>query len=340
MKRLFIHIGIHKTGSTSLQFFLMNNRKVLLDNNFCYPEVPIDDVVPYQHRHIMSLIEKDKKDDFIQFFHDASKKADNVLISSETFLCEKYFIKWFVGLKDIFDEINIIAYLRRQDDWVESLYKWYIQYHHSRSTIFFNEFVKKFIEGNIQDLWYYDLNWFNLISHWEDAFSIDKLIIRPYDKKVLKKNSIFYDFMSILGINDLSDFSINHKLRINAGVKNINLLELMRLSNKYLNLNDRKVIFSKIEDKINPYHESLLSLSIKKKIMRSVKKSNLNLVGRYLDESCIDYFTNIKDKRTFFNFKKRSNLNTDDVKTFLKELEDEKYSELRYNVIQSYKKFL
>jgi len=40
-KKLFIHIGTPKAGSTSIQLFLNNNFKVLRDNGYYFPKYKI-----------------------------------------------------------------------------------------------------------------------------------------------------------------------------------------------------------------------------------------------------------------------------------------------------------
>jgi len=81
---LYIHPGIHKTGTTSIQHYLSLNRDVLLNYGIYYPIVPYDSLVPFQHRYI-TTIEKDKNK-ITDYFKDALRVSNKVLISSECFL--------------------------------------------------------------------------------------------------------------------------------------------------------------------------------------------------------------------------------------------------------------
>jgi len=38
MKRIFLHIGFHKTGTSALQEYLSKNREYLLKQKILYPE--------------------------------------------------------------------------------------------------------------------------------------------------------------------------------------------------------------------------------------------------------------------------------------------------------------
>ena len=40
MKKVYIHIGTEKTGTTSIQNVLAKNRESLLKNDYCYPSSP------------------------------------------------------------------------------------------------------------------------------------------------------------------------------------------------------------------------------------------------------------------------------------------------------------
>lgn len=55
MRKLFLHIGSGKTGTTSIQKFLSVNRKGLLKQNFCYPGSAVN------HHQIVTLFESDVK---------------------------------------------------------------------------------------------------------------------------------------------------------------------------------------------------------------------------------------------------------------------------------------
>jgi hypothetical protein len=37
IKKIFVHIGVHKTGSTSIQQMLGRNREILIKHGFLYP---------------------------------------------------------------------------------------------------------------------------------------------------------------------------------------------------------------------------------------------------------------------------------------------------------------
>ena len=37
MRKLFLHIGVHRTATSSLQKFLRDNEKVLLSHGYLYP---------------------------------------------------------------------------------------------------------------------------------------------------------------------------------------------------------------------------------------------------------------------------------------------------------------
>ena len=138
-KKLFIHIGLHKTGTSSIQLFLHQNRESILSNHgIYYMPVPKDDLAPEQHRFLNRLMEKDESE-FYAYFLKNIDVSDKFIISSECFVEKKIFCEKLSTLKNLFHQINILVGLRRQDYWLESLYRFRVTYNNGkRLTISFD----------------------------------------------------------------------------------------------------------------------------------------------------------------------------------------------------------
>ena len=126
--KLVIHMGLHKTATTSFQHFLHLNKNVLLDAGVIYPEIEQNEshwLIPYEIlRNNWSFLEEYMK----HTLNTARlRNVKTVLLSSEDFetlLLESFraaqFEKLARGLG--YSEIHWICVLRSQWDYFNSLY--------------------------------------------------------------------------------------------------------------------------------------------------------------------------------------------------------------------------
>ncbi len=131
MNKLFMHIGTYKTGSTALQQWLRINSNYLKSNDILY--------IPKSYNFLRKTINGDKNCNYIelkdvrQSLFKTSRKENNktLVISSEHLSGDPkygYIDSLAIArtMKEITSGLNlqifIIVYLRRQDNFFESLY--------------------------------------------------------------------------------------------------------------------------------------------------------------------------------------------------------------------------
>jgi hypothetical protein len=172
MGRLILHIGTHKTGTTSIQRGLSRNREVLKENGIWYPNYDlIDKRGHYAHIGIANAFSGAHPDltrkDAVNFFSqvaEQSKYYDTTIISAESFfrhvsigadgqpqkipgLAENYWpkrIDYISEVRDHFpvDDIEIAMVVRRQIEYGQSLYQEHIKTSGYRGD--FSEFRNSF----------------------------------------------------------------------------------------------------------------------------------------------------------------------------------------------------
>ena len=141
-KKLFIHSGLHKTGSTSIQFFSNKYRDNLLMSGLYYPLYI--DKKNQKHQSHLQLIKDIFKDEIdfnstnsVSTSHarlfleslalKASRDRQNILLSAESIssLSKNRLLSLAKSMRSIFKEFTIIFvfFLRDQRDLAESLYK-------------------------------------------------------------------------------------------------------------------------------------------------------------------------------------------------------------------------
>lgn len=121
-RRLILHVGAHRTATTSLQTFLNSNRAPLVGQGFLYP---------YKSRRHLDLFNAlfDRTQDVAEVAADLDRRADTAqgdihsIILSDEDICTRRDLSLLAGFSDRFD-VQVIYALRRQDLWLES---WYFQ---------------------------------------------------------------------------------------------------------------------------------------------------------------------------------------------------------------------
>jgi AAA+ ATPase superfamily predicted ATPase len=216
--QVVIHIGTEKTGSTTLQEFMVLNRDVLLVNGvyvpqclgrsnhrklavYCMSDSKLDDFIINN-----GLIKKRKRERFRQSVADALIKelgeldqtlVDTVLISSEHFHSRLTDISEVEQLKVLFAsigaDVKVICYLRKQSHLVESKYSTFLK---SRGmTASFASFSEECVESNR----YYNYDLF--LKLWEQCFSVENIRIREFSLNKFKENNLCLDFLGFAGLN-------------------------------------------------------------------------------------------------------------------------------------------
>ncbi|MEH2367577.1 hypothetical protein [Nostoc sp.] len=114
-------------------------------------------------------------------------------------------------------------YLRKQDDFLESSYRYMVKLGACRVNIkeFFNEFE-------------YLFNYYQILEKWADIFDRQNIIVRCFDKKTMKKN-IFDDFLEAINLLDsMTSFEIDYleKINVSPSVKTTKIILLINNFNE------------------------------------------------------------------------------------------------------------
>jgi hypothetical protein len=218
-KTLIIHIGQGKTGSSAIQAFLAMNCLLLKSKGFYYPE-PQEFSQPYQtssgNRHVLydRLNER-----FIKSREDIEElfKEDEKVIFSGEFFTE--FLSIEKNIKDLLDltkgiNLKFIVYLRRQNEFVSSLYNQRVKNHDKIDSI------EKMTILNVSKII------LNLLNYVDKS----SIIVRPYEKGQFYGGDIYQDFLSCIGLEMTEDYVLPDKI-VNPSL-NYEALEYRKLANK------------------------------------------------------------------------------------------------------------
>jgi hypothetical protein len=299
MNDLYIHIGTHKTGTTTIQHALNSSKRVLkkekivliprfpksyiLRNmDFYDPNLAIE-CTKYLEKQCKRYINKNYK--LIMSYEGFS--GDQYSGYSNTSIIAKH-------IKAITTKFNtkIIVYIRRQDQFIQSLYTQYI---HSGGYLNFSQFIEKHIKDK-----YFD--WYEFINIWVEYYGKENVIVRPYAHQYFYKGDIIKDFGKILGSEYLKQSSI--KMNSNMGYSR-DAVELARLVNPLINKDENKYlryILQSVSAK-EPFKKySYWTIKENKNWMSLYRQSNIKVNTDYFEGKCDELFKcdeNIKEDDSY-----------------------------------------
>ena len=216
-RRLYIHVGPHKTGTTSIQRGLVANREALKALGYHYPEVGF--IYDGHHNLVFEINEMDKYVPILgglkQLVEFGKTSSGHIILSSETFdniVTPAPLEKLKNALSDF--EIHIIGYLRPQDELLQSLWKTEVRFEGLFDD--FDTWLPKALER-----WPF-LKYDEWISVFVDVFGNDNVHFQIYDPKT---DDLFLQFLRLCQIKDLSTIKVPE--RENVSLPNLTF-ELVR----------------------------------------------------------------------------------------------------------------
>jgi hypothetical protein len=243
--RMIFHIGSPKAGSTTLQLFLQRNRAALARQGFRFERTEADHVgqigfpvagltdvgVPVpsaHHRHrygYPDLAAQEAKT--ARLFADLAARRPgwsehSYLASSEYMITLRNRPEALAALdarlRGVFDDVTYLLYLRRQEDFIASMYSQRVRNGHD---VPLETFVRKTLKG-------YD--YARIVETWTSVVGRDRLVLRIFDRAALKDGDLIADYCDVCGIDPAG---VEPVPRSNEGLT-AELLELQRVLNAEL----------------------------------------------------------------------------------------------------------
>lgn len=215
--KAILHIGIEKTGTTAIQSFLSDNRASLKDSGFAYLEstglpsnrkiatYSFDDDRSDDHHELLGTIDLEARKVWNNEFANAFKSeieslpssVHTIVISNEQLHSRLERISEIKRVKALLepycDEIEILVYLRRQDQLATSLYSTALKCGHSFDSI---------LPGVAPDNHYY--NFEVLLSKWVEVFGRESITARVFGRTSMINGDLLDDFLFYAGMSEVS----------------------------------------------------------------------------------------------------------------------------------------
>ncbi|MBK0399009.1 hypothetical protein H0I76_07395 [Limibaculum sp. M0105] len=244
-RKVFVHVGMMKTGTTAIQHMLSENREALLRNRLRFPIAPgyrahldlvlyaMNDERMGAHHRQKGLKDKEDLRRWRTIFEDHLARelgaCDESIIFSDERLAslitkpeETLRLREF--LSRLSDEIKIIIYIRDQISAIESFYSTEIRAGetHPLTPIKKERYFNRFEYNKI-------------IERWADRFGSGSIILKEFSPESLLGGDVCRDFLSILGAQ--SDRNIDFPLNANESIGR-NGIELLRHLNVHMGKGD------------------------------------------------------------------------------------------------------
>jgi len=293
MKSIIIHIGGHKTGSTAIQKMVFRNKELMKTKGWLFPgHVHAHNTIGEELKRGGGNTENFDNTTFLEhapftkkIIDEINKSGeDRVIISAEYF--EHLPKRGILSLKTVLDKAIdgdrkyiIIYYCRRQDFFLESLYR---------------ERIKiDFLEGNFPSPAFAGFkatsplrNYYGILDTWASVFGKENIIVQAYEKEQMKKD-IFSDFFGKIDLQFTDEFQYPSEEDSNIGLS-VDLTEFLRLASsspqtdqKFRNNLYRILVKLNIDNK-KLKKRDYLSPEERREILIQCEKTNQRVAREYL----------------------------------------------------------
>jgi len=315
-KKLILHIGQSKTGTSAIQDHLTRNRLNLLQAGYLYPpirigKVPLD--IANHNGFADSLLRPTvfprltAKDYISQILEQsADSRVHTVILSAEHFFGGQPRV-WDVSSSEIFDrlyalklqnlanltdkfEATIVCYLRPQASWLSS---------GLNQTIKIARLINPEMNVYESDKKFFDmakmtLRYSERLGAWENIIKPKVMIVVPYVRSALAGGDSATDFAQRIGIAHLNT-SISFKSEINPSlsIENLEIKKMLNETSKSKE-KERTIIRALVElSAQSPLGKTyMVDPTVISELVEYVQKDNITLSKKYLsDVESIDALT-------------------------------------------------
>lgn len=276
MKRLYIHAGLHKTGSTALQVTLHKNRQNLELQDVYYAKTGTPYGLYGQH-NIAWQLSRDRR--FRNEYGNIGtllkeiqvSNHSKIVLSSEDFECSLLHPSRWMKIIDHFSANNIkvtfVIYLRNQINYVRSLYFELLKAGLGEEFKIFARKIAYTTNYNFNE-WEFIFNYQNIFNSLNSLKNVE-VVYRDYDDLI--NNNTVVDFCHVIGIDHQKIELPNNINQINKTL-HINTLIRMFIKNRVKNASSD--MFSLVDELCAFENPSLQIPSYLRKIFLEISNKN------------------------------------------------------------------
>lgn len=240
-RRLHLHIGRAKVGSTALQHFLWSNRELLAQRGVLYPETPVLHSASHKlalvfqpelsdHRHVR---ETTAEQVYAATFEEADRRGIHHVIASSENLFTVDPRQVATHLPSQWDR-KIVCYVRRQDEVLLSSYVQELK----TGLIAGDTDIEEYARHPLRLRW---LDYSRVLKAWAAVFGSENIVVRVFEPEQLHKGSIFEDFLSVAGIDSSGMAPAPHRLNPSPARDVLDFIKIIN-ANPDIGKNQKRVL--------------------------------------------------------------------------------------------------
>ena len=291
MKKLYIHIGAHKTGTTLLQNNLNLNSALLLANGVRYvPEffdifLRMKDAYPLPPEGM----------DYIKGVTDSLQEVpeDMILISFEglsgrlqSFYDNTQHIVNMLEYATSNFDVHIIAVTRRQDTFIESIYNQSVKW---GNWYPFEPFLEKLVPPDF-------IKWTDWLARYREKFGRENITVIPYEKIFLGNEEYIQSFVDIFckDIKVVFDSSVFQNPGYSEAAIKIGIA-----CNRFLEYQDKVKLHAFLEKEMQKKPGEISTLfdqQAREEILERHKEDNIALFSEYMSQYESGYYLGETDR--------------------------------------------
>ena len=273
MPRLILHIGTHKTGTTSFQRKIKEKSSLIAKKDRVY-YIVLQKGYPIQEFMRLTARSRYYEEELRKFLHMQIRRDGTYLISCEylsgdreTMYANRDIVATMLryATKDYPTEICVL--FRRQDEFIQSMFtqKVHRGEHQTRN-------IEEYIDSFSLDL----LDWNRFTKVHIELFGHENVYVYPYDREFLRKHSV----MSILNKRIRSKVlaEVKNEKRENIGYSTVALQIAMKLND------------------VIPDSQKLILREALQKTGHKQYMAEYNILDRQKKQAIIDYFKEANKK--------------------------------------------
>jgi len=277
-KKLILHIGSYKTGSTSIQYSLYKNKDLLLELGFNYISVPgcIQKVNGRQ-----TIFSESK--DYIKKVLSESSGHTHILSNEGLWdrkLLKTKIISTIIEL-DLYESVEVIAYIRSQDVFFDSFYKQENKIGALRTAgLTPDQFFEELLLIGTLDYW-------NIIDEYCALFGDDNIKLCLFENRFFLDGDVLNDFLKITNLpvpDDFENYRMNESISNEYGLISSELNRTLKESLNLINI-DLDAVEISSRNKIR-----MMARDAVDRILNSGEFTNVNLISEKLSHKILDTF--------------------------------------------------
>lgn len=313
--KLVLHVGLPKTATTSIQEFMCVNGETLIRKEGIYFKP--DDLRYSRQNVILSRALIGPANGIKRFgdvtIPDGQKYIQGLMRDAQGLGCERLILSAeqfsraglninakesgtvsdLSFLKEIFSEVVVVMSVRRQDEWIESLYNQIIKPPYAKGGLGIDAFIEQAERMRRMDYFYQ-------AEMWSAVFGDENILILPFERGQIEVSPTINFFMSLgVDVSGAVYKSATEVLNPSLSVNSHMILKMVSENNLDSCpdelMRDRLYAYERNHD-YDIRYTKFMSCELAENILEHYRESNRMLAKKYLnrDDGVLFYDTEIK----------------------------------------------